>query len=406
MRPKGIRPIQRFGLLAFGSLLVALFIGFAVAQGVGQPSVPQGDVALVKGVPGDISTISEADFKRALLQQASQGGLKQAPKPDEDQYEELKKAALGELLDRIWIRGEAEELGISATPKQLEDELDKIKEQNFPTDKAYSEFLKTSHFTQEDVDRRIELQVLSREIQEQVSKSAPKPSSEEVAAYYEEAKATQFTTKPSRDVRIITNKDKGDAEAARNALEANSSPSEWKKIANRYSEDPSTKGRGGLQKGLSEEILPEPLKKDIFNAATRELIGPIKYQGNYTLIEVVAVNGEETQPLGEVEAQIKTQLEQQRQQAHFSEFVNSYQSKWNSRTFCASGYVIERCANYSGSGHSATAPPACYEADPKEPATACPAPVQQATPALPGTTTILKPQGERLAQRPYPSSPE
>jgi hypothetical protein len=112
------------------------------------------------------------------------------------------------------------------------------------------------------------------------------------------------------------------------------------------------------------------------------------------------VNSEEVQPLDEVEAQIKSQLEQQMQQEFFSEFIGAYQSKWASRTFCADGYVIERCANYKGSGHASSAPPACYEADPKTPATECPAPVQQSKPALPGSVSILKPQGEPLAQRP------
>lgn len=396
--------IQRLWLVVFGALLILLFVGFAVAQGIGQPSVPSGDVATVEDVPDDISNVSEEEFDKALKQQVIQGALKKTPKPGSTKYEELKGAALGELLDTIWIKGESEELGISVTDKQIEDELEQIKEQNFPTDKAYAEFLKTSNFTQEDVDKRVELQLLSTQIQEQISNEAPPPSNSEISDYYDAAKATQFTTKPSRDARIVTSKDKGDVEAAQEALEADSSPASWKKVAAKYSEDPSTKSKGGLQKGLNEEILPEPLKADIFGAATGELVGPIKYQGNYTLIEVVKLNPEKAQSLGEVRSQITTQLTQQVQQEFFSEFVTNYQSKWTSRTFCASGFVIERCANYVGSGHPSTASPACYEADPKAPATECPAPVQQLAPALPGTTTVLKPQGERLPQRPLPEA--
>ena len=37
--------------------------------------------------------------------------------------------------------GQAEELGITVTDKQVEDELAAIKKQNFPTDKAYEKFL-------------------------------------------------------------------------------------------------------------------------------------------------------------------------------------------------------------------------------------------------------------------------
>ena len=99
-------------------------------------------------------------------------------------------------------------------------------------------------------------------------------------------------------------------------------------------------------------------------------------------------------------AQIRSQLTQQRQQDSFNQFVNNFGSKWRSRTFCASGYVIDRCDNFPG-GRPQNAPPACYQADPKGGIPdACPAPVQQVTPALPGTVSIVTPQGNRLPQRP------
>lgn len=391
------------GLVLFGALLVILFIGFAITQGIGQPSVPSGDVAVVKGLPGDDGTISEAEFKLVLLQQVAQGGLKKTPKPGSTKYEELKTAALGELLDTVWIQGQAEELKISVTDKQIATELEQIKKQNFPTDKAYEEFLKTSKFTQEDVDARVKLQLLSKQIEETISAQAPPPSNSEIADYYNAAKSSQYTTKPTRDVRVVTSKDKAEVEKSKELLEADSSPASWKKVAAKYSIDPRTKGKGGLQPALTEEILPEPLKAAIFDAATGELIGPIKYQSNYTVIEVVKLNPEKAQSLGEVRAQISTQLTEQVQQEFFSEFVTAYQTKWKSRTFCAADFLIERCANYVGSGHPASAPPACYEANPKAgPPAECPAPVTQLAPALPGSTTVLKPQGERLPQRPRP----
>jgi parvulin-like peptidyl-prolyl isomerase len=393
---------KRFALVIFGALFVVLFIGFAVAQGIGAPSVPSGDVAIVKGVPDDVSNVSEAEFKRAVVQQVAAGKLKQTPKPGSKKYEELKAAALGELLDSIWIQGEAEELDLTVTEKQIATELAQIKKTNFPTPAAYAEFLKTSRFTQADVDKRVKLQLLSTKIQEIVSTQAPPPSNSEIADFYNASKDTQFTTKASRDARVIINKDKAEIEAAKKLLAADDSPASWKKVAAKYSSDPSTKTKGGLQPGLTEEILASagPLKGAIFGAATDEVVGPIKYQGNYVVLEVVKLNPEKVKTLGEVRSEISTQLTQQTQQEFFSEFVTEYQSKWTSRTFCASGFETERCANFKGSGHSATAEPACYEADPKQPAKECPAPVTQTKPALPGSVTILKPAGEPLPQRP------
>jgi foldase protein PrsA len=392
---------QRLALAIFGALFVVLFAGYAIAQGLGHPSVPSGDVAIVQHVPDDIGTVSEADFKRALLQQAAQGKLKAVPKSGTKKYEELKSAALGELLDTIWIQGEAEELGISVTPKQIATELAQIKKQNFKTAAEYQKFLKTSKFTQADVLARVKLQLLSTQIQEQISKEAPAPSGSEVSAYYDTAKDAQYTTPESRDVRVLVNKDKAKVEAAKAALDKDDSPASWKKIAAKYSSDPTTKTKGGLQQGLTEELLASQtaLKSAIFGNPTGVVVGPVNVEGNYFVVEVEKLNAAKVKSLAEVSAEIKSQLTQQRAQEVFSE----YQSKWTSRTFCASGFEIERCANYVSSGHPTSAPPACYEADPKGGTPKeCPAPVAQVAPAVPGSTTLLKPQGERLPQRAQP----
>ncbi len=325
-RSSGPSPLQRLGLVVFGASFVLLFVGFAVAQGIGDPSIPSGDVALVQGVPSDLGHVSEASYRRAFAQASAQAGLKKAPKPGDKQYEELKKTALGSIFDTIWIQGEAEELGISVTPKQIATEFAQIKKQHFKTEAEYKKFLVTSHYTQADVNERVKLQLLTTQIQQQIGKEAPVPSSSEVKQYYEEAKATQFTTPAT----------------------------------------PATK-----------KTKTKPAQK---------------------------AKPAQVQPFAQVKSQISAQLTQQAQQELFTQFVADYSSKWQSRTFCASGYVIERCANYKSGGHSAAAPPACYESNPKGGLPeACPAPVQQLAPALPGTVSILMPKGQQLPQRPQPA---
>jgi parvulin-like peptidyl-prolyl isomerase len=391
--------LQRFALVVFGAAFIVLFVIIAIAEGIGDPSIPDGDVALVKGVPN--GNVSETQLKHAMLQQAASGGLKKLPAGG-SKLEELRKKALEEILNAIWVRGEAEELGISVTPKQIATELANIKKQNFKTEAAFQKFLKTSHFTRQDVTERVKLQVFGTQIQEQIAKKAPPPSEGEISDYYDASKATQYTTKPSRDVRVIITKDKGKAEEAKALLSKDDSPANWKKVAGKFSTDPTSKAKGGLQEGLSEETLQEPLKAAVFQNAQGQVIGPIEFQKSFIVLETVKLNPEKVQSLGEVKSQIKAQLTQTLAQSVFSEFLSDYQSKWQSRTFCADGYVIERCSNYKGNGHSSTASPACYEANPKTPAKECPAPVSQNKPAMPGTVTILKPTGEQLAQRPRP----
>jgi parvulin-like peptidyl-prolyl isomerase len=400
----GSKGAQRFGLVFFGVVFIALFVVFAVAEGLGKPSVPKGDIALVTHVPSEIGHISEAAYKTSLLQQTAQSGQKKAPKPGSKKGEELHKAAIGELLNKAWIFGEGEELGIELTKKEVETELAKVKKESFKTEKAFQEFLKEDHFTEKEVQERIELQLLSTKIQEKITKQAPPPTEAAIKEYYEAEKATKYTKKPSRDVRVIVNENKKEVEAAQKALEADNSPASWKKVTKKYS--PTTAAQGGLQKEIAEEFLTEPLKKDIFGAATGELVGPVKQEKNYLLLEVVTLHPEKVQPFSEVKATISTQLAEEGSQKYFSNWVAvNFQQKWSQRTTCASGYQIESCSNYPASealAKSREQYKSCYEAEPKTPPTECPAPVTQTKPAVPGTVSLSKPEGEQLVQRPTP----
>jgi parvulin-like peptidyl-prolyl isomerase len=396
--------LRRLALLVFGAVFVVLFAVIAVAEGIGDPSVPDGDVALVEDAPSDVKNVSEDEYDRALKQSAAQSGKKEVPKPGDPQYDELQEAALGSLLDAVWLRGEADEEGISVTEADVEKEFKKLKKENFKTEAEYKKFLKESEFTQADVDSRVELQMLSTEIQKNITEGASEPSDSEIKDYYEAALATQFTQPETRDIRLVVNKDEGKAEAALKALEADNSAKSWKKVAKQFSEDELSKSKGGFQKGIAEGVLEEPLNEQVFATPEGRVEGLVKTERGYNIFEVDNSTPETTQDLKTVEAQIKSQLEQQAEQEAFTGFVSNYQSKWKSRTFCADGFVIERCANFEGDPHPATAPPACYEANPKTPAEACPAPVFQLIPAMPGTVSPVEPRGTPLAQRPIPQS--
>lgn len=394
--------LQRLALLAFAALFILLFVVFAIAQGIGNPSVPSDAVAIVEDAPGDLGTVTDAEFQHALVQAAAQGQVKPVPKPGDKKYEELKETALGEVLDAIWIQGQAAEMGLSVTPKEIAAELTKLKEQAFKTEKQYQEFLEEAHYTKADVLERVTIQMLSSQIQEKITEKARVPSNREIEDYYEAAKSSQYTTPESRDIRVVKNKDKAQVEAAKTALEKDDSNKSWEKVAQKYSTD-TTKGNGGLQSAVSEGTLGEPLDKAVFAAPQGELQGPLKEPNTYTVFEVMKITPEKVQSLEEVKSQISTQLAEQAKQELFSGFVRNYGTTWTSRTFCAADFTIARCANFTGDGRPPESNPACYEANPKTPAEACPAPIPQVKPAQPGTVSPLNREGQKLAQRPRPS---
>ncbi len=398
--------MRRLGLAAFGAAFVVLFAVVAIAEGIGHPGVPSGDVAFVEDAPEGSGDVTIADFEHGLEQAAAQSG-KKVPKPGEGEYEALKEAAMNALLEPIWLEGLGEEMGIAFSDKEVEAEFKKLKKENFKTEAEYKKFLKEANYTQEDVLQRVKLQKLSTEIQEQLKENVSSPSKSEIESYYEAAKATQFTQEPSRDIRVVVNKSKKKAEEALAALSKDDTAKDWNEVAKKYSEDPTTKESGGLRKGVTEGSNEEPLDADIFGAPEGQVEGPITTKQGYTVFEVEKSTPESVQELKAVEAQIQSTLAQRGEQEYFTAFVSNFNTKWQARTYCASGYTTSRCAGYKGTGHPATAPAGCYEANPKGGLPeACPAPVFQLIPALPGSVTPLEPTGKPLAQRPRPAGEE
>ncbi|HET7508766.1 MAG TPA: peptidyl-prolyl cis-trans isomerase [Solirubrobacterales bacterium] len=395
----------RFALILFGGIFVVLFVVVAASEGITTPTPPEGDAAIVTGLPGDMGNITEEDVENTIAQQVAETGGK-PPKPGEKFYYRRMSVAMNELTNALWIEAESEDMGIQVTDKQVEDELEKIKKQSFPTEAAWQAFLKKSHLTPDEVQRRVKLQVINTQVQEQVKAEAPVPTEEELEEAYDEEKAERFSTKESRDVRVIANEDKSEVDAALKELEKDHSPASWKKVAKKYSTDEGTNEKGGLQPGVQEEFLPESLKGPIYGAATGELVGPLKVENTYLIVEVVKLNPEKTKSFAEAKAEVSATLTEKRQEEVFAAFYRELNSKWKSRTFCARGFITEPCANTAEILRNSEANPACYEAHPKEPLTGCPAPVKMNKPALPGTVSFTKPQGDGFVQRPLPPAEE
>lgn len=392
---------RKFGLIVFGAILVVLFAGIAFAQGVVKPTVPSGDIIYVQDVPDDRGNITEDDYNRSFKQTWKRGGLQTAPKEGDAQYDQVREAAINDLLDQAWLTGEAAELGVTATDREINSELETIKQDQFPTPKAFQDFLKTSGFSQEEVRQRVELQVLSRKIQDRIMKSITEVPDTEVEAFYETSKDS-FTTPESRDIQLIVTDSDANAKKATSQLGEDPSDEEFAKVAKKLSVHAS-KTEGG-DTVATEGAFPDPAGAEIMSAEVGTLEGPIEAGNQFYVFRVTKVTPEETKPLDEVREQIRQQLLPTIQQQAMSDFVADYNAKWTSRTFCQDDYTVARCDNFEGDGRIEIADPKCYEAGAgSNPDLACPAPIELPKPMAPGGNSSagsLLGQSQNLPQRP------
>jgi foldase protein PrsA len=330
------------GVLA--AFLVVFFVVVAIAQGIGNPSVPSGDVAVVQDAPdGHVST---AEFQAALEQAAAMQGAKKVPAPSDPSYKALHDSAMSDVLLSRWVRGEADERGITLSNSEVSNQLQQVVKQQFGGQKQFLQFLKQAHFTPQEARGRIELQMLSDQIQKQVLPQDLSVPDSQVEDFYNTNKA-QFAQPETRDVRQIVNKDQAKVDQAKSLLEKDDSAANWKKVAAKYSTDAATKDSGGLRAGVAIGQSPPAVEDQIFSAPQGQLVGPFKDQEGFYLIEVDKITPGQTTPLSKASAQIKQQLVQGKQQELAQNFQQDFLEKWMARTFCADGYVIDRCENFT-----------------------------------------------------------
>lgn len=289
---------SRWGLLIFGGLFGLLFLVSAIEIGLGSSRIPPGALVVVEGAAPGTETISSAELEQAMLQSAYIAGQKQPPKPGGKGYEQAKSEALDGLINAIWLRGQAREMGIVVSDREVAAQLAKTGE---------VQALREEGFTRKTMYERARGELLIRKTEEVLEEGVEKPSVAEAKAYYEEElldKEGSAVKKPFANAR--------------------------------------TEAEAGLQGIKAQEV--------------------------------------------------------------FSEFDAGFPEKWQPRTHCAAGFVVDKCAEFPP--FAPATPSSCGEENPRASAEGCPAPVPQRLTAQPGSVTPFNAGGEALVQRPYPEAAE
>lgn len=257
------------------------------------------------------------------------------------EYEGLRDQVLQFLIQAQWIQGEAADQGVKASDKEVKDSFAKQKKQSFPTEKEYKSFLKTSGMTQEDIDLRVKLDLLSNKIREKVTKSKGKVTDKEVQAYYDKNKA-RFAQPERRDLNVVLTKTKSKADEALGALRGGDS---WKAVSKKYSIDQASKAAGGKLPGVTPGQQEKAFDAAVFKAKKGQTEGPVKTQFGYYVFEVTKTTPKSQQTLKQATPTIKQLIQQEGEQKRLAEFVKKFEKKWKGRTNCREGFVIQMCKN-------------------------------------------------------------
>lgn len=257
----------------------------------------------------------------------------------EQQYKALQQQVLGFLISSDWVLGEAEEMGVKVSDKEVAKHFNELKKQQFPKEAEFQKFLGSTGQSISDLLLRVKLSMLSTKIQEKVTKSKKTVSEAEVAKYYNEHKS-QYGQPERRDLRVVLTKGEAEAKKAKSEIESGTS---FASVAKSKSIDPTSKSTGGELPGVVKGEEQKALSEAVFSAKQGVLSGPVKTPFGYYVFEVKAIHAPTQQSLSQVKSTIKQQLVSQGQQGALTKFVKEFQKKWKERTECRTGYVVQDC---------------------------------------------------------------
>jgi peptidyl-prolyl cis-trans isomerase C len=261
-----------------------------------------------------------------FAKQSGFGGLSR----DDPQYKAAIQQIMPQLVGIEIAKAYASEHNITASDKEVDQEIEKIKKQvgdqarssgqDLSNQEAYEQALKQNNITEEELRDNIRENLPVQKVQEKVAGNA-EPTDEEIQKYYEQNKEAQFTTPEQRCVRhiLFTKDQKQKAEDVKKQLEDGA---DFAKLAKQYSQDPGSAEKGGDLGCLGKGETVPPFEEAAFGAKEGEIVGPVKTQFGYHILEVTDTKPKQTRPLSEVEPQIKSQLASEEQSKAFSKWLD------------------------------------------------------------------------------------
>jgi foldase protein PrsA len=290
-------------------------------------------------------------FTKCIAQKKAAAGkpAKGQPEPTEAQlkgqcqqeYNQLRDQVLEFLIRGNWIEQETKKQNLKVSDKDVQKQIDAAVKQAFQNPGDFQKFLQRSGLTQADVFYQQRNQLLQQKLTEKVTKAQGTVTDAQIQQYYDKNKA-KFSTPERRDLRIVLTKTQAKAEQARKALESGQS---WADVTKKYSIDQASKAQGGKLAGVAKGQQEKALDDAIFKADKGKLVGPVKTQFGYYILEVSKVAEAKQQSLEQSKASIKQILTSDNQRKALDTFGKDYRNRWKAETACRKGYTTADCKN-------------------------------------------------------------
>jgi foldase protein PrsA len=251
-------------------------------------------------------------------------------------YAEDRKVALSFLIAAEWALGEAKELGVNVSDKEVEKEFQTIKNKGFQSESAFKKYLEGTGYTVADLLLKIKVEkLLPPKIEKAVIGRAERAVTKAIIAKYYNQHLSTYHRREGRELYIILSPTAAKAAAAKAAIEGGKS---FKDLASQSILHTSAGGGVFLdtERGRQEKLFEGPL----FAAQTGVLTGPVKTSSGYYVFKVTKKIPARQESLAEAEERIRGDVVIKKIESTLGSYSSKAEAKWRQRTTCAPGYVL------------------------------------------------------------------
>ena len=198
-------------------------------------------------------------------------------------------------LQIAWIVGEAEQAGPQLHRHQVQQSLQQIKSQ-FKTQAEYVQARDQAGLTDADVLERAKLQLIQTKIQDNIQNSVGSVSRRATPGTTTTPTSRSSPSRRKRTIRIIQNKDAHQINTAYQALRADDSDANWKKVRRAVLDRPDLEGQGRPPHRRRAGLLPAATRRRHLQGArpARFRARSMTSTGTY-VFEVISATPEQVQ---------------------------------------------------------------------------------------------------------------
>ncbi len=254
---------------------------------------------------------------------------------------QVKDQAISQLITAQYLAGEAQEDKVEVSDEEITKALPAKYTQTIGDKKNLAKFTAMTGLGEAFFREQVRTELIGQKIQEKITKDAGNVTDAEIQKYYDDNKA-QYTQPEMRDLRIVLTKTKAQADAAKKEIDGGA---KFADVAKKRSIDSITKKDGGKLASVAQGQQEKALGDASFKAKKGEVVGPIKTETGWYVVEVEKITASKVIPFKDVKEQIKQQLTQTKPQEALTKWQTETLDTWKEKTNCREGYVVDFCKN-------------------------------------------------------------